>query len=89
MTELTCKDVIEFLAAYRDGELPAPVRADFEAHLRACPPCVDYLRSYERTIALGREALTGGDPAAAPMAPVPERLVRAILDARRRTPDAT
>src|SRR5207253_1420073 len=40
MTALTCRDFIEFLAAYLGGELSPEERATFEAHPAECPDCV-------------------------------------------------
>ena len=54
---LTCRELIEFLAAYLDAELPPAEHAAFEAHLVVCPNCVDYLASYRETIRLGKQAL--------------------------------
>jgi len=79
--EPTCRDVIEFLRAYLDGELPADTRARFEEHLDACPPCLDYLDSYRATIALASEAFAEAGPDELADA-VPEELVQAILAAR-------
>lgn len=77
---INCRECIEFLMAYLDGELPAEQRARFDEHLRLCPPCVEYLESYKQAVAMaktcGRDASPA--PAAKPL-PVPERLVSAIL----------
>lgn len=71
-----CRDLAEFLSEYLEGRLPAAQRAVFESHLSACPPCVDYMRSFERTIQVGKQACTDD-------VKIPERLVQAILKARR------
>lgn len=78
---LTCRDVIEFLRAYLDGELPPVLCRRFEDHIDACPPCLQYLDSYRETIVLTADAF-GADERAPD--DVPEELVRAILAARRR-----
>jgi anti-sigma factor RsiW len=80
---LTCRELVEFLQAYLDGELEAGERARFAAHLEICPDCVDYLESYRKTIGLAREALLAGGPEGPVSEQVPERLVRAVLAARR------
>lgn len=79
MDELTCRQVIDLLMEYVDGRGDVAFRAAFEAHLAVCPSCVNYLRSYERTIELTREAFADGGEAA----PMPPELVRAILAAQR------
>ena len=78
---MTCRELIEFLADYLAGDLPAEVRRVFEAHLGECPECVTYLRGYADTVQLARAS---AETDAAVAAEVPERLVRAVLAARRR-----
>ena len=73
--DLTCRDVLDFLAAYLDGELADDVRSDFEHHLALCPACADYLASYRETVRLG--GLAGSDGAAPEE--VPGELLAAIL----------
>jgi anti-sigma factor RsiW len=77
---LTCRELIDFLAAYLEGELAPEARAAFEAHLSLCPDCVDYLASYRETIRLGKRAC---EPDAELSADVPRELVDAILATRR------
>lgn len=77
---MTCRELIDFLMSYLDGELPAPRRAIFDEHLAECEDCRRYLASYRETIALGRDACASDD---APVdEEVPEDLVQAILAAR-------
>ena len=78
---MTCQEILDFLMQYLDGELPAEQLACFEEHLHVCGPCVAYLETYQETIRLGRAACAEDD---APCKDVPEELVRAILDARRK-----
>lgn len=75
---MTCRECAEFLAEYLAGELPAEVRATFEAHLAICPNCVTYLDQYQATIGAGKAACA--DEAADDF---PEELIRAILAARK------
>ena len=78
---VTCREFADFMADYLSGELPAHTRTLFDEHLRVCPNCVTYLANYEKAVALGQRALKdddGGVPA-----DVPDRLVQAILAARR------
>jgi anti-sigma factor RsiW len=78
---LTCRELIDFIAAYLDDELPRAERVRFEAHLRVCPACVSYLASYRETLRLEQQSLAADEP---PPDDVPEELVRAILALRRR-----
>jgi anti-sigma factor RsiW len=60
--DITCREVVELLSSYLDGELPASLRARVEAHLAACDGCtmvVDELRETIRlTGALTEDRLT-------------------------------
>lgn len=74
----TCRETLEFLRAYVDGDLADGERAIFEHHLERCPPCIHYVDSYRTTIRLAREACAC-DEIPAP----PDALVRAVLEARK------
>ena len=79
---LTCREFIDFIMAWLDGELEPEVRRSFAEHLDMCPDCVDYLDSYQRTVALGKAAWDAPGDAPVPNE-VPEELVQAVLAARR------
>jgi anti-sigma factor RsiW len=79
--ELTCREVVDFLADYLAGELEPDTRAVFEQHLAGCPACVAYLRTYAETIRLAKAACQTPDDPVAPE--VPDELLRAILAARQ------
>jgi anti-sigma factor RsiW len=78
---ITCRELIEFLHLYLDGELPPDRVTEFKRHLSVCDPCVKYIKTYEEAIALGRVAYRDWDAPAGDE--VPEELVRAVLLARR------
>jgi len=80
--DITCRELIEFLHLYLEGELPPDRVAEFERHLSVCDSCVHYLETYRETVALGRAACLDPDAPAAQEAP--EELVMAVLSARRR-----
>lgn len=79
MSELSCRELVQFLMDYLDGALPTDQRERFESHLAKCPPCVCFLKSYSETIKLSQACCEerSGQPA-----PFPDELVRAILAAR-------
>ncbi len=77
---ITCKKLIEFLMSYLDGEMPPEQRREVDRHLAVCPSCLNYLRTYERTVRLGREAFAPTDDP--PPADVPKGLIGAMLAAR-------
>jgi len=79
---ITCREFVEFLADYLAGELSPTSQAEFEFHLSDCPDCTLYLKSYEETIRLGKEAFT--DLEAPVPTEVPKELLQGILAARRR-----
>jgi predicted anti-sigma-YlaC factor YlaD len=74
---MTCRELIEFLSDYLDGELPPDVRAKFDEHLADCGQCRRYLSQYRTAGDLAK--LAKDDAAAAP--PLPADLVKAIVDA--------
>jgi anti-sigma factor RsiW len=76
---ITCRDLVEFLMDYCDGTLPPGQRETFEKHLSCCPPCVNFMKSYQQAICLGKAACADEDQEAKE---VPEQLVQAILAAR-------
>lgn len=78
---ITCQQLIDFIAAYRENELPADARHEFERHLEACPSCRAYLKTYDQTILLAKAAGKSEVPP-----DVPESLVKAILAAQRERP---
>jgi anti-sigma factor RsiW len=75
---MTCRELNDFLADYRNGDLAPEVRSRFEGHLLGCPACVAYVRSYQQTARLVQDAGTSLDQQLLPP-DVPEQLVTAIL----------
>jgi predicted anti-sigma-YlaC factor YlaD len=75
--DLTCRDLIEFLADYVEESLPAMQRIAFNEHLAICSDCRAYLDSYRKTIMLARKV---GQIESAPE--LPPSLIRAIRAAR-------
>ena len=54
---MTCKDVImDMLADYLELTFRPEVVADLERHLQACPPCMAYLKTYQKTRDLVRRS---------------------------------
>ncbi len=53
MTEtphMSCQELVELVTAYLEGALAPEDRERFDAHLHLCPPCVEYLAQFERTV---------------------------------------
>ena len=79
---ITCRELIEFLYLYLSGELPPDRVSEFERHLSVCPSCVQYIASYQQTVALAKQPLVDLDQPVRDT--VPEELVTAILKVRRK-----
>ena len=79
---ITCEELVEFLVDYHAGDLPDDQRSEFERHLGVCPECVDYVKTYEKTVELCRDCVDPADEKAA-IEQVPEDLIQAILQARK------
>jgi anti-sigma factor RsiW len=77
---LTCQQVLDYLSDYVEGRLSAAELARFDEHLAVCPQCVDYLASFQATLAACR-CLREAEQKK--LQPVPEELVQAILAARK------
>jgi anti-sigma factor RsiW len=50
--DITCREVVELLSGYLDGELPAPLRERVDAHLAACDGCTMVLDELRETVRL-------------------------------------
>lgn len=61
---MDCNELVELVTAYVDGGLDLRTRARFEAHLRECDGCENYLQSFRVTIrTVGRIGDDDLDPA--------------------------
>ena len=79
---MTCREFADFMSDYLSGELSAESWSQFEQHLSVCPNCVSYLAFYSKTVKMGKRAFED-DEEALPT-DMPEALVKAIMEARRR-----
>ncbi len=59
-----CRELLERLSLYIDGELDARQRRAIVAHLRRCPCCEEFAESLRRTVQLCHEAGQSRLPAA-------------------------
>ena len=48
--DLVCQQAVELVTDYLEGALSCRDRRRFEAHLRACPNCTNYLEQIRMTI---------------------------------------
>jgi anti-sigma factor RsiW len=52
---IVCHQAVDLVTDYLEGALSPSQRARFEAHLRGCPHCTEYLEQFRATIrAAGR-----------------------------------
>ena len=58
---ICCKECLELLHDYLEGELSAEVRASFEDHFEDCPPCIAFLNTYKATIYMSQTTLKSND----------------------------
>ena len=61
MTQLECKQIFAMLSEYLDRELPSDLCETIESHIASCPPCVEFVKSLEKTVAYCRGAFATGD----------------------------
>ena len=57
-----CKDSIDLLLEYLDGEVTAEVKQHLEEHIHGCSPCEEFLKQYKETGPLCRKALRARMP---------------------------
>ena len=54
---LTCREVIQVLIDYLEGDLPADERQSLEEHMAQCGACYAFMRTYQKSTELVRRAL--------------------------------
>ncbi len=81
---ITCREFEDFLGDYLEGRLAWGARWRFRLHMWMCPECRRYLRSFRRSLELGRRVFA--EPDESVPSEVPPELLRAVLAAVR-TPD--
>ena len=50
--EMSCRELVELVNEYLEGELDPDERARFESHLHECEGCLNYLNQMRQTIEL-------------------------------------
>lgn len=77
---MNCRDFTFFLDAFFVGSLSDGERSAFDHHIGECPDCQNYLNNYRTTVGLAQSLREQPDLPA----DVPDDLVKAILQSRRR-----
>jgi len=49
-TKTTCKQIAALVFDYVNDELSPRHKRDFQQHLKICPDCVNFLKTYKKTI---------------------------------------
>lgn len=47
---LNCQECVELLVEYLEGELDPALQKQLDEHFSACPPCVNYVDSYRKSM---------------------------------------
>jgi len=50
--DIACRDLVELVTDYLEGDLDQPTKAAVEAHLQECPACQRYLEQMRATVEL-------------------------------------
>ena len=58
---ICCKECIELLHDYLEGELNPEINASLEEHLADCPPCVAFVNTYKSVTRLCKTTLQSKD----------------------------
>jgi anti-sigma factor RsiW len=53
---ISCREVVELVTAYIEDALTPDEHSRFEAHLKLCPPCVEYVEQVRTTARLAAVA---------------------------------
>lgn len=69
-----CSRIFALLSEYLDRELPVGDCAELERHIQSCEPCVAFVESLKKSVALGKEW------APSPSVPPLDRDVRRSLE---------
>lgn len=63
---LTCQQIFALLSEYLDSELPANLCETLSAHIHGCAPCVKFVESLRKSIALCNQLQVEEKPGALP-----------------------
>lgn len=54
---ICCKECLELLSDYLDGELDLQTSSSLEEHFQDCPPCIAFLNTFKTSTNLCRETI--------------------------------
>lgn len=80
-----CKEIFSLLSQYLDAELPPDLCREIDTHISGCPPCVEFMESLKKSIALCHEYQSRDLPGPLPVKARDELLsaYRKMMEARK------
>jgi anti-sigma factor RsiW len=75
-----CRECVDLLVDYLEGDLPPERARALEIHLELCPACVRFLRTYQGTVDVARRL---------PLGEIPPELTERLIDFLRREKHGT
>ncbi len=60
---MMCREIVNLLADYLDGSMNPILREELETHISLCEPCMNFLKTYDITRIISREASVEEIPA--------------------------
>lgn len=54
---ICCKECLDLLSDYLDGELDPQISSSLEEHFQDCPPCIAFLNTFKTSTNLCRETI--------------------------------
>lgn len=79
---LTCKQFDDFMVDFLEHDLPFSQKLGCWMHLKMCRDCSKFVRQYQQTITLGKQAFDNPDEPVPDS--VPEDLIKAALAHRQK-----
>ncbi len=58
---ICCKECLDLLFDYLEGNLDPETLSSLEEHFQDCPPCISFLKTYKKTTVVCRETLGKND----------------------------
>ncbi|MEM7230734.1 MAG: zf-HC2 domain-containing protein [Planctomycetota bacterium] len=78
MSDLSCREFIDFIDGFLDGRLNSSERERFDGHVAICTDCQAYLQTYKDSVTVFRDVCTDETPVPED---APNDLVDGILQA--------
>jgi len=73
--KMQCREFVERLDDYLNGELAAPILGEYDEHAVGCADCSAYLQSYQITTTAIRKLIQYGEPSAGQIASLNRRIL--------------